>query len=623
MGARLELAGSDGTIIDLLPAAAAAAGVDGYVQAMAGNTQIGGAPDMTVTELFSQVIDGAVEVVSQVGNTQFAIELRFTSTTDSSGLTDVEQQLSAVVDNAATLTYQHPDGVSPATVWGVQIAQLAPEFDDLNEIRLRRNWTLTLTCWPWPRSEALWTAKAIPVPPATIIDFPLDAPTTATGWTVLSNAIVGSAAASMDSSMVLAAIVGTNSTIGFVELKRTGSFALSTSPYIEVTGAFYDTVSALDFYVNGTHVAPVALNVSTSPISRAQSYTAFLPVPAGVTTLTTLSVRGHKRPGMNPNNTVTLKVWVDEIHRTNASPFGTDMRVQDRTVTIPGTKAAQAQVTVAATSSAGSPIALGPQVLLYTSSDPSLVSGYIAPFRASGPARTTDATMLSGASTTIGVGTGTEVYEIPISLLPAGTYILVGKLASATGKAVSTTFLVATPTDPQPVISSPASGQAVTFTAPATQQFVPLGAYTFPNTRVANPGAVNQTIQLSAWVGAPSIVLDTLFLFNIDEGQLSIVDTSRAVGSTADATTLIYTAPDGGDTPAYQLSMQDSSLGYLGDFDATPRASSWAVHQFAPGPCRILAVTTTAATFGAASNQLTVNVACYPRWAAYAGQVDS
>lgn len=620
MGARLEFAGQDGTIVDLLPAWTDYHSESGYAQAMAGSSSaVGAAPDVTTVELFSQVVDGAAVAISSVGNAEFSLSLRFTSNTDSSGLTDVEQQLAAVCDQPDTLTYAHPDGVSEATVWDVQLAQLAAQWDGTAELRLVRYYTLTLTCWPWPRSEDLWTAPAVPAPPTTVTDVTLDAPTTTSGWTATST--TSGATVSMDSGMVVGVVTAVSKTMGWIELKRTGSFALSTSPYVKVTGAlFTNGESSMRFFINDIEVFPASLIMASSTINGAQSYTAFLPVPAGVTTMTSLRVRGNKKSGTNPNNVFSLKVWVDEVHRTNASPFGTDVRTQDRTITIPGSKAAQAQVTVTATDSSGNPISLGPQVLLYTTSNPDVVSADISKFRtAAGPARTADSTMLSGAYTLLSYGGNTtDYYQIPFPQLPPGTYVLLGKLASSTGVAAAATIQWLAFSDPA-IGMGALTGASVNITAPATQQIVPLGMATLPTVRVDNPGAINEDINVTVLAG--SIKLDTLFLCKIDDGDLSLIDTGTP-SSTASPVALIYNAPgfSGDDTPVYELTVQDSSLGDLGDFDAAARVASWAAHQFTPGPCRILAVATSPSAFGAGANHLDVQVSCYPRWTAFAGE---
>lgn len=157
--ARLELHTKSGTMIDLLPLVEAAADYRTEALSSDDSTDFGQPADIETVELFSQLIDGAIVEISKIGNKTLPIGLLF-SAEDSSGLSRAEQDLVLAADDAFYLLWQHPDQASEPVCWDIQRADLTVVFSDLAELRIQRQYVLTLTTLPWSRADQLATFGA-------------------------------------------------------------------------------------------------------------------------------------------------------------------------------------------------------------------------------------------------------------------------------------------------------------------------------------------------------------------------------------------------------------------------------------------------------------------------------
>lgn len=147
----LKLYGADGSAFDLLPHVVLGE-VAGYsTAALADGSDLGTEPEVVISEVLSQLEDGAVAQVSSVGNRTIPLALKFAATA-SSGLTKAERDLQAICDQAVGLGVQHWDGLSPETVFDVEVALAWLAWDDMAETRTERVWNLSITARPWPRS---------------------------------------------------------------------------------------------------------------------------------------------------------------------------------------------------------------------------------------------------------------------------------------------------------------------------------------------------------------------------------------------------------------------------------------------------------------------------------------
>lgn len=141
-----------------------------------------GNPDAVVTSIQSQLLDGSLGKITSFENRAAEIAVRLLAV-DMDGLERGEAELMAEVyrDGWNQLVWT-PAGSSNPTVYDVVYGDLQFTFDDLDELRCIRNYTLTLTCLPRPRSDAPVTVASLPVQPDDPAVTVINDGSSATGW---------------------------------------------------------------------------------------------------------------------------------------------------------------------------------------------------------------------------------------------------------------------------------------------------------------------------------------------------------------------------------------------------------------------------------------------------------
>jgi hypothetical protein len=167
-------------------------GVDGYIfeASSAEDGADWGNPDAVITEIQSQLLDGSLGKITSFENRTATIPLRIYAI-NMDALADAEAVLMGEVyrDGWNQLVWT-PPAASVSTVFDVVYADLQFKLDDLTEQRCIRNYTLTLTCLPRPRSADLVTVKSLPIIPPDPSQTVINDGSSTSGWSTTGKAEV-------------------------------------------------------------------------------------------------------------------------------------------------------------------------------------------------------------------------------------------------------------------------------------------------------------------------------------------------------------------------------------------------------------------------------------------------
>lgn len=218
--------------------------------------------------VLSLLADGDLVRTTRFGNREVSFDVEITGP-DLASVAQGEAALRREVGRGNALTWQAPDTFAVPSVFDVVYSSMSQTFNDLDELRRKRTFTLTLTCAPFARSQSAVTVAAI-APPST------ETPTTATlnnadttsGWSASVTNRDGSGNLVSAGATVTDAGDGVNVAGSGVELSITCSLAgapvtISATPFvvIETSGDLPDSITFGT--VNGAHGLPVAAAYAT------------------------------------------------------------------------------------------------------------------------------------------------------------------------------------------------------------------------------------------------------------------------------------------------------------------------------------------------------------------------
>lgn len=137
--------------------------------------------EQAIEAIQSQLFDGEAITTGSYGNMEAQVPIAVVGT-DSANLARGCAELVRVSRRPGMreATYIAPDGASPATVFDVLHVKPEMQFGDLEEVKNRRGYMLTLTCKPFPRSdtEVSTVGEEVSAPSYTLVD----AVSTTTAW---------------------------------------------------------------------------------------------------------------------------------------------------------------------------------------------------------------------------------------------------------------------------------------------------------------------------------------------------------------------------------------------------------------------------------------------------------
>lgn len=466
----------------------------------------------------SLMADGDLVRTTRFGNREVSFAVQIEGPT-LSALAHGEAALRREVGRGNTLTWQAPDVLSVPTVFEVVDSEMSQTFDDLDELRRRRTFVLTLTCAPFARSADPVTVDAMVSGTTTVA---VDTCDSKTAWSgTRSGAFTGVALSSegvdppADTAVEVYEFDEAVTTPETWTLTRTGAVDFTATPFLVVelkTQATSDGLPLQDVTISaqtsgGLVTLPVVQATRTADNSGYYRLVADATAApsASAITFTYRSMAGYHWQYLGVRN----------VDRTDISPNITT-RQQSRIVEVGGTERTPASIHVSDSTVAGS---LGGLVIVHTS--PEDGSGYSPPLRrwrtadSTGP-ETVDAGMLSGKREPVAFVAGGFVAEVPTSALPEGGYVLMARMRMAVDpEPVNVAWSTSTIFPDTTTQQGYTNGSAAVAFATTAWHLVPLAALSLPSVRT-KAGKVQIVIQVPT-VDHAQVELDEAWLFRADD----------------------------------------------------------------------------------------------------------
>lgn len=472
---------------------------DGYrLNVLADGASFGVA--QSVQEVVTSLLaDGDIVRTTRYGNREVTFSVEITG----DSLVSVqagEVALRREIGKGNLLAWEAPDVVPVPTVFEVVDSSMEQVFNDLDELKRRRIFRVSLTCAPWARSLDPVTVSAIAGGATT--PTLVDACNSTTGWTsTYIDTVITSAGG---------AVISTRSK-PMTDMVRTGSIVMSSTHYLllEHTGI----LNVL--FINGV----------TVPVTVARTLT-------NGRTLSVFETSGATITSFRALTKVDGLLSIFEVSKSATLPQVSPRQVA-RVIAVGGTERTPASIRV---KSANGTDKLG-LTIVHTS--PEDGSGYSPPlrrWRTSGNTVTADSTAVSGAREPL--HPNAVVAQVPTSSLPEGGYLLCAYIRVGVAGTYSVFFSGVTllPPPNASVGLGPVVNQVrLTFPVAHTWVLVPLGLMSLPTVRTS-AGKVVVSIQ-RANTESVDMLIDEAWLFRVDD------DCALTIGDIA-ATNLWIDSPD-------------------------------------------------------------------------------
>lgn len=458
-----------------------------------------------VTSLLS---DGDMIRIPRYGNREVSFVVEITGPSSVS-LALGEAALRRQIGRANLLTWTPPDSIAvPSSTFEVVASSMAQRFDDLSELRFRREFTITLTCSPFARSVNPVVVTPLPAgaTPTTVV---VDTCDSVTGWSGTSSPS-STTTLSTSSGAVHYGITSLPNN-GTMTLRRTGSVTFSSTRYLVVEWRITTSSRnnpAMDLG------APTANGVA--PVSTMQlddNYRVSVYELSGTVNTIDFSRQALYSGSFTSSYTFSIR----EVRRTNQPPTASTPRQLTRIIPGRGTERTPGSIQVSSPTAA----ALG-HTIVHTC--PEVGSGYSPPlrrWRVSGndSGLTSQNTRFSGAYEPI--EPNAFVARVPNSSLPVGDYLLAARLYTTAAAVVLVNWSAGT------FVNSQFQG-GVLGSTPVT--FGGAGFYTFPIAVLSLPtvrslGPVTQIELQTTTADSVTTQIDEGWLFKMGEDcGLTIVE---------------------------------------------------------------------------------------------------
>jgi hypothetical protein len=443
----------------------------------------------------SLLADGDIVRTTRYGNREVSFRVLIEGPSLGS-LAHGEAALRAEVGRPNLLTWQAPDVLSVPTVFEVVASEMAQTFDDLDELKRRRVFVVTLTCKPFARSAEPVTLDALDSGTSTVV---VDACDSATGWAVAS----GSPDVLSQSA---GAVWATDSAGGNdqMSLRRAASIDVSAHPYFKLE---WKANPGPGYMILGLNAATNQFPPELRRVALGDGWfrSTWLVEPGDLDS-------GFQLSYVNTSPSESDYLGIREVVKSDIQPGQTPRQVS-RIIVAGGTERTPASIRVAAPDGSTD---LG-LTILHTS--PEDGSGYSPPlrrWRTLGNTVTTDTTLLSGAREPLHASA--VQFMVPTSALPEGSYELCGRFrASAAGahRIFFTGFTQLPPPNDGSLLGPLENAETINFPDANEWVYASLGILTLPTVRTA-AGKVVINVQRDASVGA-TIDYDEMWLFRIGE----------------------------------------------------------------------------------------------------------
>lgn len=567
---------------------------DWKVETLADETNWGDA-DAVISEIRAQILDGEVATVSSYENREATVQVRVVGK-DGDDLAQGEAALMAEVNRGRnTLAWAPKVTGAVPVIFDVVYSKMAFEFDEMLERkRIQRVFTLTLACLPFPRTEQKVLIESMPVPSTStgsgVAPTVVDSGTATTNWVGLTGVtltaetpswasggtvVVARKAKAADCSIYRDNVPAATGGRQFLRVTGWGLWsAIGGKAYAQAAFRWAMGTSSI------TYLTPVSYTYKTST----GRFDALFYLPSGLTGNRFRTTMTYTGP--HPKNVHHSAFAFDEVSWVGDAPFTSTTRQMSRTLPVYGSARTEGELELRALATDGTtPEALGPHTLVYTRASGATIQPPLRTWRTNGMPVTADAALVSGAREAL-AGT-TATFVIPADLVKPGTYQIVARLRCANTSAQTLTVTAATAaTDATLMPANTASiSRTLNFTAASTWQFVSIGELTLPTVEAGTTPA-NLTLTI-ANNNANVVDLDEAWIFNTDEGQLSLIDTSGS------GVSMLRYAAATLDRP--QPSFWVGNAAGTSVVNAGQRVLWWGSHRLAPGAADVFTVTTTTA----------------------------
>lgn len=563
------------------------------IETMADGTNRGKA-DAVVAEIRAQILDGEVATVSSYENREATIRVRITGA-DGDDLAQGEAALMAEVNRGRNTLAWVPNlaGAVPC-VFDVVYSVLEFESegrDILEKSRRQRIYVLTLACLPFPRTEKKVLIESLPVPSTStgsgVAPTVFDTGNATTNWTGLTGVtltaetpswagaatvVVARKASAAPCSVYRSSVPAATGGRQFLRVTGWGLWsAIGGKAYAQAAFRWAMGTSSI------TYLTPVAYTYKAST----GRFDALFYLPSGLTGNRFRMTMTYTGP--HPANVHHSALGIDETSWVGDAPFTSTTRQMSRTLPVYGSARTEGELEVRALAADGTtPEALGAHTLVYTRAAGAGIQPPLRTFRTNGMPTTADAALVSGARESLGSPAATFV--VPADLVKPGNYQLAARLRCSNTNAQTLTATAATSTTDASLL--PANTATITrtlnFTAASTWQFVMIGSLTLPTVETGHTAA-NVTLTLTN-NNASVVDLDEAWIFNTDDGELSLFDTSGA------GVSMLRIA--GATLDRHQPSAWVGTADGAAVVNAGPRRIWPGSHEFKPGDLEVFTVTT-------------------------------
>ena len=449
-----------------------------------------GSPQPIVKQIVSMLADGDLARYDRAGNREVSFVVQIEGA-DGVALADGEVALRRELYRPNTVTWTPPADLGPATVFEVLTSDMAPRFDDIDELRSRRVFQVNLTCAPFARSLDPVTVEALNVPTSETL-VTVDTCNSATGWSATVNAVPAVVDMAWQPGAVSVKEVLTRGP-QTLTLTRTGSVSFSTTPYLKAEIGYNAGMGpvAVTLTADGDQV-PMLDQRLISPGRYLYTYDL-----TGLGSVSSLTFSSYTTPDY-----ADLKIF--NLDRTDMPPVLTP-RQMTRFIEAGGTERTPASIHVA--SSDGNDLGL---TFVHTS--PKDGSGYSPPlrrWRVSGGSVQPEG-QFSGSRELI---SPSFVAHVPTAALPEGGYQLVANLRCPASSVVPVTFDLWTrvPDGGGTLMGNRSGKVSYSFTANVWEVVVLAVDLTLPTVRTKSGEVV-------VYIGAESgVELDEAWLFRMDD----------------------------------------------------------------------------------------------------------
>jgi hypothetical protein len=532
-----------------------------------------GTPEAVIASVASMLMDGNKARINGFGNREVTIPIQIRGANLDIVAAGEAAVMAEVNRGRNTLTWT-PPGMTTPSVYDVVYSVLAPNFLDLDEVRVTRKFTLTLECISFPRRAELTTVVATPIPAPDPTVTSINDCTSLTGWTAEGGtmAVVGADAIRITKSTV----------DDFLRLSL-GGLSLATLDTdciaVEVVTSGW-TIPPIALRINGQNRTIIAVQYVSG--SREKWY-----FDAPTTTVTTLDIVA------TTDTIAAATMTIYDVSMVDQPPFLGSRRQRMFTATVGGSARTQADLAVEVDDGSST---IGSDLLLFSAPMGAAIAPPMRQWWESGDTPISDAATISGAVQTFSTP---SVYRIPAAAVPAGAHLIVARLMTdfATGAVFEWTASIhgsdytAADTD--------TSGTA-NLLLTLDWKFHSIGVVMLPP--VALDSASNAEVEITLDTTDTLATLDELYLFNLDTGVLTWL-TDLDQGAETPTRAVVRSASLDSPQPQWLVGTAGTSAD---DVDASSRATSPGIHEFVPGVMNIFAVTPDA-------TEQTVTVGYYER----------